>query len=254
MTSSVLIIDDNLSFLQGLILTLELSGFKVLTAPNGAAGVDMARKYHPDIILCDITMDGLDGFSVKKSLKQHPKTVGIPVIFLTGRTQDADIEYGFSLGAEDYIKKPCNLNETVYRIKAVLERTKKRGEEIGPRIYGQLYLDIRRLIVFIEGRETHLSPTETLILNELMQRPNTIVSSVHLAQIVLEKDEVDAHDRAVISTHIYNLRHKRLKLERTRATYIVTEGHQGYRLFSEETGLELTPDDEQYRLTKPNKT
>lgn len=238
MTDRVLIIDDNLSFLQGLIRTLELSGFDVWTAADGAAGVDLARKYHPDIILCDIMMSGLDGFGVMKALKQNTGTGTIPVVFLTAKTHPADVASGYSLGADDYIKKPCDLNETVYRIRAILKRTQKNETEV--KTYGQLHLNTRKQVVFIEGREVHLTPTETLLLNELMCHPNEILSSTDLASVILGSDQTN-NARGIVSTHIYNLRHKRLKLESTRATYIVTEGHRGYRLFSEETGLELTP-------------
>ncbi len=240
----ILVIDDNFAEVQSLNYALEMAGYRVFFSRRGEDGLDLARTHEPALILCDITMPGMSGFDVSTILKLDPRTKNIPVIFLTARENDEDIVHAFDTGVDDYIKKPYSITEVLARVKRLMQKS-NRGEA-NLKQYGQLWLSPGSQMAFIEGRKVQLSLKETLILNELISRSGKIVTIEQLAAIALGVTEPTRADRHTIATHIYNLRHRKLKLESTRATYIHTDGHRGYRLVSEETGLELTPADATY--------
>lgn len=128
---SLLLIDDDPSLLIGLDGVLKYEGYKVFTAKHGNIGIDIAREYIPDLIVCDLMMPPPNGFDVLTALSQDPKTENIPFIFLTARAFETDKIKGLHLGADDYIVKPFLKGELLARIKAVLRRKEKTTAEIG---------------------------------------------------------------------------------------------------------------------------
>src|SRR5690349_18036560 len=99
----ILLIEDNKEMRENTSEILELANYKVVTAPNGKIGVELAGKEIPDIILCDIMMPELDGYGVLYMLSKKPETASIPFIFLTAKTEKTDIRKGMSMGADDYL-------------------------------------------------------------------------------------------------------------------------------------------------------
>jgi DNA-binding NarL/FixJ family response regulator len=118
----ILVIEDEVETLANLVLMLEMEGFKPLSAPNGRAGVTLARKELPDVILCDVSMPELDGYGVLESLRADEKTVSIPFIFLTAKGDKKDLRTGMNLGADDYLTKPASAEEVLSAINARLDR------------------------------------------------------------------------------------------------------------------------------------
>lgn len=118
----ILIIEDNPEVRENLAEILTLSHYEALTAENGKVGVEMAVGHHPDLILCDVMMPELDGFGVLHILSKNPDTAGIPFIFLTAKTERADMRKGMNLGADDYISKPF---DDVELLEAVETRLRK---------------------------------------------------------------------------------------------------------------------------------
>ena len=102
----ILIIEDELEMLRNLTTILRLEKFRPLSAEDGRLGIDLAKKQKPDLILCDVTMPGLDGYGVIAALRADPETVTIPFIFLTANAEKLDVSTGMNLGANDYITKP----------------------------------------------------------------------------------------------------------------------------------------------------
>ncbi len=239
-----LIIDDNYSEVQSLIYALDIAGHRVFHSLRGEDGIDIARKHNPDIIICDITMPGISGFDVVRVLKLDPRTKNIPVIMLTAHEEENTVVQSFDLDADDYVKKPYSIKEMLARIDRLINRHKKNEAVLIQ--YGQLWLSPRSKMAFIEGRKVELSFKETLILNKLINHPGQTVTTEQLSAVALGVTNPTRADKHTIATHIYNLRHRKLKLESTRATHIYTDGHRGYRLVSQETGLELTPVDATY--------
>lgn len=119
----ILLIEDNTEIRENTAEILELAGYTVATAPNGKIGVDLATKEIPDMIICDIMMPELDGYGVLHILSRKPATAAIPFIFLTAKTEKADIRKGMTLGADDYLTKPFDDTELLNAVEA---RFKKR--------------------------------------------------------------------------------------------------------------------------------
>lgn len=112
----ILIIEDNIDVRENTADLLELSNYKVTTAENGKIGVELALKILPDAILCDIMMPELDGYQVLQKLSNNNKTVNIPFIFLTAKTEKIDMHKGINLGADNYLTKPFTEKELLYII------------------------------------------------------------------------------------------------------------------------------------------
>ena len=112
----ILVIEDQSDVRENIAELLEISGFEVITAEDGAVGVDMALAHHPDLILCDVMMPRLDGFTVLNILSKRPETSDVPFIFLTAKTEKEDIRKGMNLGADDYITKPFSKEELIQAV------------------------------------------------------------------------------------------------------------------------------------------
>jgi DNA-binding response OmpR family regulator len=117
----ILIIEDELEMLRNLTTILRLEKFCPLSAKNGHAGVDLAKKHKPDLILCDVMMPGLDGYGVIAALRADAETVTIPFIFLTAKAEKPDIRAGMSLGADGYLIKPVDKADLLAAIHSRLE-------------------------------------------------------------------------------------------------------------------------------------
>src|SRR5262249_34172042 len=100
----------------------EMEGFAALSAPNGRAGIELAKHELPDVILCDISMPELDGLGVLEALRAEPATVAIPFIFLTARGEKKDLRTGMNLGADDYLSKPASAGDVLEAIRTRLAR------------------------------------------------------------------------------------------------------------------------------------
>lgn len=118
----ILVIEDETQVRENIQQILEFSDFEVISAAEGAAGLNLAKANIPDLIICDIMMPGMDGYSVLKALRQEPTTETIPVIFLTAKADRADLRQGMELGADDYLTKPFENSELVRAVKSRLER------------------------------------------------------------------------------------------------------------------------------------
>jgi DNA-binding response OmpR family regulator len=118
----VLVADDDPDILDLVRYRLERSGYVVATAADGAAAVELAGELSPVLAVVDVMMPLLDGFEVTRRLRQDPATARIPVILLTARAQEADVQEGFAAGADDYLRKPFSPRELSARVQAVLGR------------------------------------------------------------------------------------------------------------------------------------
>lgn len=118
----ILIIDDDKSVRESTKELLEIVGYEVKVAEDGTKGIKNAKEFLPDIIICDISMPVLDGYSVFKELNKDPKTSIIPFIFLTAKAELSDLKYGMQLGADDFISKPFSSNELLNSIDLRLKK------------------------------------------------------------------------------------------------------------------------------------
>lgn len=124
----ILVVEDERPMRRNLVTILKLESFDVIEADNGRQGLAAAREHRPDLILCDITMPGLDGHGVLRELRADPRTAGIPLVFLTARGQKNDFRTGMNLGADDYLVKPVQIEELLQAIETRL----RRRQQIAP--------------------------------------------------------------------------------------------------------------------------
>jgi len=120
--TKILVIEDEADTLDNLVLMLQMEGFTAIGAPDGGAGVTAALREHPDLILCDVSMPGLDGHGVLQALRSDPATVSIPFIFLTAKGEKQDLRIGMNLGADDYLTKPAGAEDVLNAIRSRLHR------------------------------------------------------------------------------------------------------------------------------------
>ncbi len=119
---TILIIEDDAGLRENIRDVLRLEGFTALEAADGRAGLALAASQRPDLILCDISMPGMDGLAVLTTLKHDPATAGIPFVFLTARSEHTDVRQGMNLGADDYLGKPVDLDDLLTAVQARLLR------------------------------------------------------------------------------------------------------------------------------------
>lgn len=124
--TTILLIEDHAPLRENLREMLSLDGFRVLTAENGRAGLELAARELPDLILCDIMMPGMDGYEVLQRLRATAATKAVPFIFLTAKGTAPDIRAGMNLGADDYLPKPVSRNDLLKAVRMRLERAKQQ--------------------------------------------------------------------------------------------------------------------------------
>lgn len=220
----VLVVDDEERILNFLSYKLKASGFSVLTANNGEAGLEQAQAQEPDLVVLDIVMPGLDGFETLKQLRSFSS---VPVIILSAKESSIDKIKGLSLGADDYLPKPFDPDELVARIEAVRRRLesaagRKRPE---PLSIGKMTIDFDRRTVTISGEEKNLTRIEWLILSELARNTGRLMLYEELLTRVWGPEY--RNDVQLLRTWVSRLRHK-LEEDPTNPQLICTMPKAGY--------------------------
>ena len=182
----VLIVDDEPNIRDLLSTSLRFAGFSVHAVANGADAVAAAEKGEPDIILLDVMLPDMNGFSVTKKLRSMG--INSPVLFLTARDETADKVTGLTVGGDDYMTKPFSLDEIVARINAILRRTKQVETEDSILEVGEIKINQDAHEVFANGQPVDLSPTEYKLLRFLMSNPNRVLTKAQILDHVWEYD------------------------------------------------------------------
>ena len=172
----VLLIEDEQALAMIVKDSLEVRGFTVRYAPDGDVGLAMFWQECPDIVVADIMMPTIDGFSVAQQIRQTDADV--PILFLTARSQPADVVRGFDLGGNDYLKKPFSLDELIVRINALLRRSsgsRLRIPEPDLVRIGRYQFDAPKQKLSLDGREVHLSHREAELLRHLCEQRNQVL-------------------------------------------------------------------------------
>jgi DNA-binding response OmpR family regulator len=174
--AKVLLIEDELAL--GMIVrdSLEVRGFTVLYATDGAEGLAMFRQQQPDIVVADVMMPEMDGFSLAEHIRKD--NAHVPIMFLTARSQTADVVRGFELGGNDYLKKPFSLDELIVRINALLRRpTASSNTATAPVLLriGRYQFDPPKQKLLLDGKEELLSHREAELLRRLYEQRNQVL-------------------------------------------------------------------------------
>ncbi len=174
----VLVADDDPDILKLVSVTLRLEEFRVLTAADGSEALHLACDEHPDLVILDVMMPGMDGHSVCHGIRWFSD---IPVIMLTAKAGVDDIVHGLDLGADDYVVKPFNVNELAARVKTVLHRTRPRQDVPQEMLVsGSLVIDFAQRLVKIADKETPLPPIEYRLLCLLARNAGKVITYGHL--------------------------------------------------------------------------
>jgi len=217
----IAIIEDERAIASAVAARLRSEGFEVELAFDGQSGVDLCRTYSPDVVILDLMLPGIDGLEVCRLIQRDR---AVPVLMLTARDSEADIEVGLAVGADDYMVKPFSPRELVARIRALLRRADRStvtGIPSQIRI-GTLAIDPSTRRVDLDGSEIHLTPTEFDLLHKLAETPHVVFGRRRLLEDVWGY-RVGAGERTVDS-HIRSLRRK------LRADLIRTVHGIGYAL------------------------
>ncbi|MBS1585929.1 MAG: response regulator [Bacteroidetes bacterium] len=161
----ILLIEDNEEIRENMSEILEMSGYHVLTAPDGKEGVALAMEHKPDIIVCDIMMPVLDGYGVLHMLNKNPDTENIPFIFLTAKAERAEIRKGMELGADDYITKPFTGTELLNAIETRLRKTELLQKKFTNGMQG-----VSELIVTVGGEDSLRKLTEDSTISKYKKK------------------------------------------------------------------------------------
>jgi two-component system KDP operon response regulator KdpE len=227
----ILIIEDDLTLSKLLAERLSARGYEAYTAPDGQEGLRLAYETHPDLVILDIMMPGMDGWQVCQRLREMSS---LPILVLTAKGEQDDIIRGLQLGADDYVKKPFDLTELELRIEAILRRMQSAPSS-EPAVFddGTLKVDLERRLVLRRGMPVHLTPTEYRLLGYLVRNRDRTMGHGELLREVWGPQY--AEDTANLSVYVRYLREK-IEEAPGNPNYILTEWGVGYRFQSGSRG------------------
>ena len=221
--SLILVVDDEQRIAHLVRDYLQAAGFQVLTAYDGPTALAQFRHEHPDLIVLDLNLPGMDGIDVTRAIRQEAQT---PIIMLTARVEETDRIIGLELGADDYVPKPFSPRELVARVRAVLRRTSPAESAAVPFRTGALTLDPDKRLAYREGQALSLTTTEFDLLLVLARNPGRVYSRMELLDRV-QGVAYEGYERTV-DVHIKNLR-KKIEPDPRHPRYILTVYGAGYR-------------------------
>ncbi|HLB27964.1 MAG TPA: response regulator transcription factor [Dehalococcoidales bacterium] len=218
----ILVVDDDVKAVELVKLYLSRDGYRVMTANDGLEALRLAQESHPDLIVLDLMLPGMDGLEICRTIRRESD---VPIIMLTARTTDEDKLTGLGMGADDYVTKPFSPRELAARVRAVLRRLPgERGpDEIK---YGEITINFKKHEVSLGGIPLNLTPVEFKLLGVLVKEPGRVFSREQLIEDALGFD-FEGFNRT-IDVHILNLRRK-LEPEPGRPKYIKTVYGAGYK-------------------------
>ena len=200
----LLVVDDEPNIRELLATSLRYAGFEVHAAADGLSALKLAKDVEPDLVVLDVMLPDLDGFTVTRRLRERGQFV--PVLFLTARDDTADKVQGLTVGGDDYVTKPFSLEEVVARIRAVLRRTHHVEDDSSVLRYSDLELDDDSHEVRRAGQQVELSPTEFKLLRYLMLNAGRVLSKAQILDHVWQYDW--GGDANIVESYISYLRRK----------------------------------------------
>jgi len=221
---TVLVVDDEPRIVQLARDYLEHAGFAVIAAGDGRSALQIARSRHPDLVVLDLGLPGLDGLDVTRALRAEGN---LPIVMLTARDDELEVLLGLELGADDYLTKPFSPRELVARVRAVLRRAERAAEPADRIVAGDLVLDVPRLQGSVAGRSIELTPSEFAILATMARQPGRVFTRSQLLDAV-RGDAFESYERA-IDAHVKNIRRK-IEPDPRRPRYLLTVYGVGYRV------------------------
>jgi DNA-binding response OmpR family regulator len=235
--TTIVAADDDPQLLRLVTRNLQLEGYDVLGASDGQQALELIESNPPDLVLLDIMMPKMDGFTVCSRVREFSS---VPIIIVTARGQDQDKVRGLDLGADDYLTKPFSVDELLARVRAVLRRSQFTAREHTQGLRatsttGDLTVDYSQHVVTLAGREIALTPTEYRILAYLAQNVGRVVTQDLLLEHVWGSEYLgESH---MLQVNVNRLRRK-LEVDPTQSCYILTKVGIGYSLASLPVGTQ----------------
>lgn len=244
----ILVVDDEQSLVDAIAYSLRREGWSVVSASDGPTAIEMNRALHPDLIVLDVMLPGLDGLQVCRAVRMESN---VPVLFLSARGEDVDRIIGLEIGGDDYLTKPFVMRELVARVRANLRRSaairgrNRSADQETPSVQdipfpqseltpakqqitvGHVHVDLAGRIVTVDGASIALKPKEFELLSYLSSRPNIAVSRETLLRDVWKYSY--SVDTRTVDVHVRGLRQK-LERDPAHPALIETVRGHGYRL------------------------
>jgi len=220
----ILVAEDERDIRQLVADVLAHAGFDVVVATDGPSTVRQVQQTHPDLLVLDLGLPGLDGLDVARAIRRDSD---LPIIMLTARADESDTLVGLEIGADDYVTKPFSTKELVARVRAVLRRADQAARQPEIARVGDLELDRGRMTVTRSGVVVDLTASEFALLDALARHPGRVLTRGQLLDAI-HGDAFEAYERA-IDAHVKNIRRK-LEPEPARPRYLLTVFGVGYRL------------------------
>ena len=225
---TILVVDDEPKIVELARDYLEHAGFTVVSAFDGSEALRHARADAPDLIVLDLGLPKLDGLDVARALRRDSN---VPIVILSGRSDESDKLVGLELGADDYVTKPFSPKELVARVRAVLRRVERPAPASDTIRVADVSLDVPRMRVRAGTREVELTATEFQLLVTLAREPGRVFTRSQLLDAV-HGVAFESYERA-IDAHVKNIRRK-LELDPSEPTYVQTVHGVGYRFRDED--------------------
>jgi DNA-binding response OmpR family regulator len=231
MPVKILVVDDEKLYIHLLQVNLQAEGYEVLYAMNGEDALELVSSQKPDLVILDVMMPRLDGFTTCERIRQFSN---VPVIMLTAKGEEQDRVKGLNVGADDYVVKPFSATELIARVRAVLRRARPDDESIGERFFQHLELkiDFARAEVWKEEKPVFLSATEYRLLIQFAHHLGQILTSEELLTAIWGQSYRD--DKEILWVSIARLRQK-LEDNPHSPRHIVTRSGLGYLMPAEIT-------------------
>ncbi len=230
MNNKILVVDDDSAINELIKVNLELGGYKVVQAFDGIKGFALCKQEKPSLVILDVMMPEVDGFTVAQRIRKNEETKNIPILMLTALSELDDKVKGFNIGVDDYLVKPFEMDELKVRVRALLKRSNQIPESIATRellTLGEITLLPEVYSVKINDKIAKLTPIEFDIFNLLFQNHGNMVSSSKLLKEIWGYAPDD--DVETIRVHIRHLRSKLDKISDGKK-YIETIYGGGYKL------------------------
>ena len=228
MNNKILVVDDDVAINELVRVNLELAGYNVIQANDGVKGFALVKQEMPSVVILDVMMPEVDGFTVAKRIRQNEETKNIPIIMLTALSQLNDKVNGFNIGVDDYLVKPFEVEELLVRVRALLKRTNQIPVSASTRdlmTLGEVTLLPELYSVKIGEKQVKLTPIEFDIFNLLFQNHGNMVSSAKLLKDIWGYSPDD--DIETIRVHIRHLRTKIDKIADGKKYIVIDPGHGG---------------------------
>ena len=227
--TTILTADDDPQLLRLVTRNLQLEGYEVLPVSDGQQALEQIEQRSPDLVLLDVIMPRMDGFTLCHRVREFSS---VPIIIVTARGQDQDKVRGLDLGADDYLTKPFSVEELLARVRAVLRRSQLSAHEVAQGLQatittGNLTIDFSQHLAVLAGKELALTPVEYRILAYLAQNAGRILTQELLLNYVWGGEY--AGESHLLQVTINRLRHK-IEVDPTSPHYILTKVGVGYTL------------------------